>query len=106
MTKIDDLHRRWSKDADYNAAYDALGERFDVARSLIEAKTMVRLSPSQHAKKGKMRVVHRANRPGSARPSIDPPQRFAPGFTLGSIPVCGCVSNRGQAVDGAGLWKW
>ena len=35
MTKISDLHRRWRKDADYKAAYDALGEEFDLARTLI-----------------------------------------------------------------------
>lgn len=55
MTKIDDLHRRWRKDADYNGAYHALGEQFDRAGSPIEAKTMVRLSPPQHAKKRKTR---------------------------------------------------
>ena len=26
MTKINELHRRWSKDTDYKDAYDALGE--------------------------------------------------------------------------------
>ena len=38
MTRISDLHRRWRKDADYKAAYDALGEEFDLARALIEAR--------------------------------------------------------------------
>jgi hypothetical protein len=28
MTKINDLHRRWRKEADYKAAYDALGEPY------------------------------------------------------------------------------
>ena len=32
MTKISDLHHRWSKDADYKDGYDALGEEFDLAR--------------------------------------------------------------------------
>jgi hypothetical protein len=35
MTKISDLHRRWSKDADYKSAYDAIGEEFDLARALM-----------------------------------------------------------------------
>ena len=39
MTKISELHRRWSKDADYKKAYDALGEEFDLARALIKART-------------------------------------------------------------------
>jgi hypothetical protein len=31
MTKISELHGRWSKDRDYIDAYDALGEAFDLA---------------------------------------------------------------------------
>ena len=42
MMKIDDLHRRWRMDADYKEADDALGEEFDFARSLIDARTTVR----------------------------------------------------------------
>ena len=44
MTKISDLHRRWRKDADYENAYDALGEEFDLARALIEARTAAGLT--------------------------------------------------------------
>ena len=51
MTKTSDLHRRWSKDADYKDAYDALGEEFDLARALIEARTAAGLSQSQLAKR-------------------------------------------------------
>jgi hypothetical protein len=39
VTKISDLHRRWSKHTDYKDAYDALGDEFDLARALIEART-------------------------------------------------------------------
>ena len=46
MTKISVLHRRWSKDRDYKGAYDALGEEFDLARALIEARTAAGLSQS------------------------------------------------------------
>jgi ribosome-binding protein aMBF1 (putative translation factor) len=53
MTKISELHRRWSKDRDYKAAYDALGEEFDLARALIEARAAAGLSQSQLAKKMK-----------------------------------------------------
>jgi hypothetical protein len=48
-----DLHRRCRKDADYKAAYDALGEEFDLARALIEARAAAGLSQSQLAKKMK-----------------------------------------------------
>jgi hypothetical protein len=47
LTKITHLHRRWSKDADYKDAYDALGEEFDLARALIETGTAAGLSQSQ-----------------------------------------------------------
>ena len=53
MTKIDDLHRRWCKVADDKGAYEAMGEEFDLARSLIGGRTTVRLSSPQHAKKPK-----------------------------------------------------
>jgi hypothetical protein len=39
MTKIKDLHRRWNKDNDYRADYEALDEEFQLARALIEAWT-------------------------------------------------------------------
>jgi ribosome-binding protein aMBF1 (putative translation factor) len=53
MTKISDLHRRWGKDADYEHAYDVLGEEFDRARALIEARTAAGLSQSQLARRMK-----------------------------------------------------
>jgi hypothetical protein len=39
MTKIKDLHRRWSRDDHYKAAYDGLEEEFRLARALIEARS-------------------------------------------------------------------
>lgn len=40
-------HRRWIKEANYKDAYDALGEEFDLARALIEARTSAGLSQSE-----------------------------------------------------------
>lgn len=37
MTRISDLHRRWSKHAAYTAAYNAFSEAIDLARALIVA---------------------------------------------------------------------
>ena len=65
MTKISDLHRHWRKDADYNAAYDALGEEFDLARALIEAKMKTSQSYIARIEGGKV------------RPSTDALERFA-----------------------------
>ena len=53
MTKIHELHRRWSKDADYKNAYDGFGEEFDLARTLIEARAAAGLSQSQLARRMK-----------------------------------------------------
>jgi len=49
---IGELHRRRSKDADYTAAYNDLGEEFDLARAPIEART-AGLSQSQLARRMK-----------------------------------------------------
>ena len=39
MSTVDELHERWSRQADYREAYEALGPEFAVARALIEART-------------------------------------------------------------------
>ena len=39
MSKVRDLHRLWSRDPDYRAAYESLGPEFELARQLIEAPT-------------------------------------------------------------------
>jgi hypothetical protein len=53
MTKIRHLHRRWSRDAHDKDAYAALGEEFDLARSLIGARATVRSTQPQRAKRQK-----------------------------------------------------
>ncbi|HET9262983.1 MAG TPA: hypothetical protein VFO14_08070 [Vicinamibacterales bacterium] len=53
MTKIAVLHGRWSRNADYGGAYEALGEEFDLARSVIDTNATVRLPQPQRAKRQK-----------------------------------------------------
>jgi hypothetical protein len=53
MTKISELLRRWSKTPAYKQAYDALEEEFDLARTLIEARTVATLSQAQLARRMK-----------------------------------------------------
>ena len=78
MTKIRELHRRWSKDADYKNAYDALGEEFDLARALIEARTAAGLSQAQLARRMKTSQSYIARlEGGQVRPSTDALERFA-----------------------------
>lgn len=78
MTRISTLHRRWSKDADYVAAYEALEEEFDLARALIEARTAAGLSQSEVARRMKTSQSYIARiEGGSVRPSTDALERFA-----------------------------
>ena len=77
MTKMSDLHRRWSKDADYKEAYDALGEEFDLVRTLIEARTAAGLSRSQLARRMKTSQSYIARIEGGIRRSTDALARFA-----------------------------
>ena len=78
MTKISELHRRWSKAVDYNVAYDDLEEEFDLARALIEARTAAGLSQSQLARRMKTSQSYIARiEGGKVRPSTDALERFA-----------------------------
>jgi len=78
MTKLKDLHRRWSKDADYNGAYDALGEEFQLASALIEARTRAGLTQLQLAQRMKTSQSYVARlEGGKVRPSTDALERFA-----------------------------
>lgn len=78
MTKISELHRRWSEDADYKDAYDALGEEFDLATALIEARTAAGLSQAQLARRMKTSQSYIARiEGGSVRPSTVALERFA-----------------------------
>ena len=38
MSTAEELHKRWSRDADYRDAHARLGPEFEVARALIEAR--------------------------------------------------------------------
>jgi ribosome-binding protein aMBF1 (putative translation factor) len=78
MTKISELHRRWSKDADYIEAYDDLGEEFDLARALIKARTDAEPSQAQLARRMKTSQSYIARiEGGKVRPSADALGRFA-----------------------------
>ena len=78
MTRVKALHRRWSKDQDYRAAYDALDEEFQLARVLIEARTRAGLSQTQLARRMKTSQSYVARiEGGRVRPSTDALERFA-----------------------------
>lgn len=78
MTKVSDLHRRWSRDDSYKAAYDALDEEFQFARALIQARTRAGLTQTQLARRMKTSQSYVARiEAGKVRPSTRALQRFA-----------------------------
>ena len=78
MAKVKELHRRWSKDPAYKAAYDALDEEFELAKALIEARTGAGLSQSELARRMKTSQSYVARiEGGKVRPSTDALERFA-----------------------------
>ena len=50
-TKISDLHKEWSKDAEYSNAYEALSPQYELAQRLIEARNIAGLSQADVAKR-------------------------------------------------------
>ena len=85
MTRVKDLHRSWMKDPKYKAEYNALDEEFQLARTLIEARTRAGLSQTQLARRMKTSQSYVARiESGQVKPSTDALERFAraTGFRL------------------------
>ena len=53
MSKVSDLHKKWSRDPEYRATYEELGLEFDLARVLIEARIGAKLTQAQLAERMK-----------------------------------------------------
>ncbi len=51
MSKVSDLHKKWSHAPEYRAAYEELGLEFDLARVLIEARIDTKLTQAQLAER-------------------------------------------------------
>jgi ribosome-binding protein aMBF1 (putative translation factor) len=49
VTKITDLHKKWMKDPEYRAEYEALEEEFALASAIIEAKSQAGLTQAELA---------------------------------------------------------
>jgi ribosome-binding protein aMBF1 (putative translation factor) len=78
MTRIDDLHGKWSKDPAYREAYDALEEEFQLAETLIAARTRAGLSQTQLAAKMHTSQSYVARlESGKVHPSTEALERFA-----------------------------
>ena len=78
MTKMKDLHKGWMKSPKYKAEYKALGEEFQLLRTLIEARMHAGLSQSELARRMKTSQSYVARiESGQVKPSTDALQRFA-----------------------------
>ena len=53
MSRVSELHQKWSQNADYRAAYDELGPEFELARALITARANAGLTQAELAKRMK-----------------------------------------------------
>ena len=53
MSKVRDLHKKWSRDADYRAAYEELEPEFELTRALIAARVSAGLTQAQLARRMK-----------------------------------------------------
>ena len=49
MSTLDELHERWSRNADYREAYERLGPEFELTRALIEARTRAGITQAELA---------------------------------------------------------
>lgn len=78
MTKATELHRRWMKDPSYRSEYEALGEEYQFARALIEARTRAGLSQMELAKRMHTSQSYMARiESGEVRPSTTALARIA-----------------------------
>ena len=78
MTKVRDLHKKWSKDPKYRKAYADLEEEFSMAQAIIEARTRVGLTQTELAKRMKttQSVIARLES-GKSKPSTTTLQNLA-----------------------------
>ncbi len=78
MTKVKDLHKKWSKNPKYRAEYKKLGPEYDLAGAIIEARIKAGLTQNQLAKKMKttQSVIARLEG-GRVNPSTKTLERFA-----------------------------
>jgi transcriptional regulator with XRE-family HTH domain len=78
MTKVSDLHRKWSADPAYKAAYGALAHEYAVAKMLIRARARAGLTQTEVAKRMKTSQSYVARlEAGQLCPTTDALARYA-----------------------------
>jgi|CryGeyStandDraft_13_1057135.scaffolds.fasta_scaffold08913_2 ribosome-binding protein aMBF1 (putative translation factor) len=78
MTKVSDLHKKWSKSPTYRAEYDRLDPEYNLARAIIQARVKAGLTQNQLARKMKttQSVIARLEG-GNVNPSTKTLERLA-----------------------------
>ena len=76
--RVDDLHKKWMKDAKYRREYKSLQEEFSLVSALIAARTLVGLTQEEVANRMKttQAVIARLEGGGS-KPSTRTLERYA-----------------------------
>ena len=78
MTKISTLHKKWSKEPAYKAAYDSLKAEFQFAEQLIEVRIKSGLSQEELAQKmGTSQSTIARLESGASMPSMRTLSKFA-----------------------------
>lgn len=78
MSKMDDLHRKWSRDPKYRKAYEELRPEFDLAKVMIEARLHAGLTQEQLADRMKTTQSAVARLEGGrSNPSAKTLEKFA-----------------------------
>lgn len=86
MTKLAELKKKWMQDAEVREAYGAHAYEFEIARSLIEARTEAGLTQAEVAKRmGTTQSVIARIEGGSRLPSMKSVIRYA--TAIGARPV-------------------
>jgi len=78
MTKVIELHKQWSTDPKYMEEYESLSTEFELAQSLIEARSKAGLTQGELA--GRMKTTQSAiarMESGKRLPSSSTLSRFA-----------------------------
>src|SRR5271169_2032173 len=76
--RVDDVHKKWMKDAKYRREYETLQEEFSLVAALIQARTRAGLTQEQVARRMKttQAVVARLES-GGTKPSTRTLERYA-----------------------------
>lgn len=78
MTRISDMHKRWTKGAEYRKAHGALEGEFALARAVIDARSRAGLTQTELARRmGTTQPVVARLESGRTRPSMRTLERLA-----------------------------